>query len=63
MKKINYLGIEENSKIDWSIIPLLKKPRARNWNKFGWRYWKERELNYTVDLNKLDAFLSNKRFI
>lgn len=35
--------------------------RAKNWNKFGWRYFNPIQVSYTVDLEKLDAFLEGKR--
>lgn len=38
-----------------------QRERARNWNKFGYRFFNPKQVNYTVDFARLDAFLEGKR--
>jgi len=37
--------------------------RAKNWNKFGYRFFNPKQVSYKVDLKKLDAFIKDKKLI
>ena len=39
--------------------PPIEKPRS--WNKFGHRYFNPKTVSYTVDLEKLSAFIEGKK--
>lgn len=60
------IKVDENTD-SWEILNFGWKPlrkfgdRARNWNRFGWRYFNPKTVSYTVDVDKLDEFLRDKK--